>query len=952
MIILEGQKDHYALIRKLSDQSGEASIYLCENQEGKQFAARLYPTQKGLDIRTREFLYQSESRGLMQLLDHGEADVKGTLRGFEIYEYMKEGTLASQSPLDEYYIEQTVIPCMNEILHYIHESGWLHRDIKPDNMYSDSEAKDGYPIKLGDFGITVPMGEDGRFSDAALSYTPGYVPAEVLGTAMYSPASDYYGLAVSIYYLLTGRQIFDGLEPDEIMIRTRRGELMHYEGISKRLASLLEGLTVQDPRYRWGYQEVRSWVEGANVPVFRHTQEENVLDPPYLLTARISCSSLRELASALASHPEEGKKHLYGRLLSDSLRKQYQHLSSELTDICVKYFPYEQSAGLAAAIHLINPSDQTLYWNGREYRGMFAFLEQLRQEIAQEELSDHSRELLTSGILSYYYKDMISDSDLLLIQAMERDMKFHEMTAACELVLRLYPEPWYQVTEDVAVKNVAEYIRFLESGEVSLKEQFYRDFNRIYFQCWLGAVGYSMAFREWKEFFYKTGYITKDEKLVGNVCQFLERICPAEKTFLRSFVISYLKKCPEYWVKEHLDLYEMDESMQRIVYDNFSSIAYSEDMSVVDLLHVQHRLKEYTNELRRDFLNNIPLYQITIYNVTDYRILSRDAGAYFVKLGSGEMVPLGWLEECGDEEARAGLQDGLDDMKKQAEETIEHFFGKLHRWGRSANISSTERKRKHKSPGLAGAVIAFTIGIAALALCMVFSGVYLSGSGMITKAGFMMLFLAFILIVSGAVVRTGLYIRWRWMKNSIIKLERIATEADNLKKTIRQNPIVTKGKISEYSRNLEMEAQKERAFIGYVLGDRRGKNSLLGGYAVLFLAVVVLSTGLLMDGSISLSASANGQNPFAAIVNDLLHRDSGKDIPETEDGEQIFEVAVKNARLRSGAGTSYEYLNSYEKGTVVIGTGRTQSDGTYIWYEVVAPDGTTGWMRNDTIERR
>lgn len=727
---------------------------------------------------------------------------------------------------------------------------------------------------------------------------------------------------------------------------------MHYEGISKRLASLLEGLTVQDPRYRWGYQEVKAWAEGANVPVFRHIQEEKILDPPYQLTARITCSSLRELAAALISNPEEGKKHLYSKLLSDSLRNQYQHLSGALTEICTKVFPYEQNAGLAAAIHLLEPSDNTLYWGRNAYKGIFALLEQLKKEIIEERLSEESKEILASGILSYYYKDLISDHDLILIQAVERDAKLHEMEAACELVLRLYPEPSYQITETVSVNNVAEYIRYLEQADVSLKDQFYRDFNRVYFQCWLGAIGYSMAFREWKEFFYKNGTISKERKLVGNVCQFLERICPAEKELLRKFMIRYLKTCPEYWVKEHLDLYEMDDTMRHIVMDNFSSRDYTADMSVADLLDVQHELKEYMNDFRRDFLNNILLYQMTIYNVMDYRIVSKDAGAYFVRIETGEMVPLGWIEEYGDEEARAGLPNGLDEMKQQAEESIGHFFGSLHRWVRHAESSCAERKRKHRAPGLAGGIVSVSAGILALLLCVVLSGNYLAGSGMITKFGFILLFLAVILVSSGAVVRMGLYARWRYMRNSIIKLERIATEADNLKKTIRQSTIAIKGKISANSHNLEIEAQKERALIGYVLSDKRGKNSLLGAYTVLFLAVAVLGTGLFIDGKLSFSGPDGWNNPVTSIMHDLLDRNSGKDISEDEDGEKSFVVAVDSARLRAGAGTSYENLNSYERGTIVTGTGRSQSDGTYIWYEVITPDGTTGWMRSDTIEKQ
>ena len=73
-------------------------------------------------------------------------------------------------------------------------------------------------------------------------------------------------------------------------------------------------------------------------------------------TARISCSSLRELAQALCRYPEEGRQHLYDGLLSDSLRRQYQHLSNALSDLTVNHFPHARNAGLTGAVHLIDPS--------------------------------------------------------------------------------------------------------------------------------------------------------------------------------------------------------------------------------------------------------------------------------------------------------------------------------------------------------------------------------------------------------------------------------------------------------------------------------------------------------------------------------------------------------------------------------------------------------------------
>ncbi len=948
MIILEGQKDIYMPVRQLSAGTGEAKIYLCENQHGGRFAARIYLDINGIGNAVRRFLYQADSPYLMQLLDHGVSEIQGKKCAFEIFEFLDQGTLASRAPLDEYYVEKTVIPCINEALHGMHEAGFLHRDVKPDNMYA-AVGKDGVPCaKLGDFGISVPLGKEGNYCDAALAFTPGYVPAEVLGTGMYSAASDYYGLAVSIYYLLTGKQIYEGLLPDEIMIRTRRGELMHYEGVSKRMASLLEGLTVQDPRYRWGYSEIKAWISGANVPVFRYSQEEQLLDPPYQLTAQITCSSLRELARAICQHPEEGKKHLYDGLLADSLRRQYQHLSNALSDLTVNRFPHAHNAGLTAALHLIDPSAEGFFWNGKRYEGIFPLLLEVREEVTEGNLSASSEELLTSGILSYYYSDVFSEEDITVVRSVEREAGNHILRAAGELVVRMLPEPVYKPNRDTEIKNIGGYISFLEKNPAGLKEQIYHDFNKEYFQCWLGAIGYSVAFREWRDFFYKGGRITQDSRITGNVCQFLERICPEKQTVLRGIVIGELENGPEYWLKNHLDLYDMDEMMEHMARENFSSVEYSDDMSIPELLRAQHELKEYMNELRRDFQNNPWQYQLGVYDVADYRITSGKMDAYFVQNPDYEFVPAGWLTECGSLQERTIVQNGLADAKKNASAYLERFAGKVHRWAAECLEVCQEKRQNRQVPGVIGGFVSLLLGVLLFFFWSVLTRNFLEGSGLVSKAGFMLTFLAIVLCMAAGIVRLDQFRLWKRLLRSIDNMNDIAADAEKMSRELDAESADLTENVVKAQHNLEMEAQEERAYSGYLSAYRKMKNGLFRYYLIFILAAGVLGAGLYMDGSISLSKGS-----VVSQITSLFEKDSSseKKNPGKQDSD-TFTVSVSSARLRSGAGTSYEVLNSYENGTEVKATGKSQSDGSHIWYQVTTPDGTTGWMRDDTISRK
>lgn len=948
MIILEGQKDIYMPVRQLSEGTGQARIYLCENQHGGRFAARIYSDMEGIRNAVRRFLYQTDSPYLMRFLDHGVSEIQGKKCAFEIFEFLDLGTLASRAPLDEYFVEKTVVPCINEALHVMHEAGFLHRDVKPDNMYAAVDG-DGAPCaKLGDFGISVPSGEDGNYCDAALAFTPGYVPAEVLGTGMYSASSDYYGLAVSIYYLLTGKQIYEGLSPDEIMIKTRRGELMKYDGVSKRMASLLEGLTVQDPRYRWGYKEVKAWISGANVPVFRYSQEEQLLDPPYQLTAQISCSSLRELAQSICRYPEEGKKHLYSGLMSDSLRRQYQHLSSALADLTVNHFPHAHNAGLTGAVHLIDPSAEGFFWAGKRYEGIFPLIEELRQEVAEGNLSAVSEELLTSGILSYYYADVFSEEDMALIKSVEQEAENHVMRAASELVVRMLPDPIYKPGRDTEIRDISSYISFLEKNPAGFQEQVYYDFNKEYFQCWLNAVGYSVAFREWRDFFYKGGRITQDSRITGNVCQFLERICPEKQSVLRRIVICELENGPEYWLKNHLDLYEMDEMMEHMVQENFSSVEYTDEMSIPDLIRAQHELKEYMSELRRDFLNNPMLYQMKVYDVADYRITSRQADAYFVQNTDYEFVPAGWLTECGNLQERSIVQNGFSDYKKEAVAYLNRFSDKVHRWAADCYELCQEKRQNRQVPGFLAGFCTILLGVLLLFFWGVLTRNFLEGSGLISKAGFMLVFLTIVLCITAGVVRLNQFRLWKRLLRSIDNLNDIAEDAKKMRGELEAESSQVTDEVSNAQHNLEMEAQEERAYSGYLAAYRRMKNGLFRYFLIFVLAAGVLGAGLFMDGSISF----NKGSVVSQITSLFEKKDSEVKGSSGKQNSDTFTVSVSSARLRSGAGTSYEVLNSYERGTEVKATGKYQSDGSHTWYQVTTPDGTIGWMRDDTISQK
>ncbi|GGC78402.1 protein kinase domain-containing protein [Undibacterium terreum] len=86
-----------------------------------------------------------------------------------------------------------------EGLAVVHESGYLHRDIKPDNIYVRQE--DGSLVLL-DFGAArQTAGERHRMANVV---TPGYAPYEQYEAEDQGPATDIYALGATLYWMVAG----------------------------------------------------------------------------------------------------------------------------------------------------------------------------------------------------------------------------------------------------------------------------------------------------------------------------------------------------------------------------------------------------------------------------------------------------------------------------------------------------------------------------------------------------------------------------------------------------------------------------------------------------------------------------------------------------------------------------------------------------------------------------
>lgn len=140
-----------------------------------------------------------------------------------------------------------------------HESGFIHRDVKPENVMLVGNGDDEV-AKLGDFGVCVPMDDDGYYTGPG-GGTIGYLgPEGMIRKPRVGPKIDWFAFGVMLFIMLCGELPYPMCRDPSIFQEPIKfpSPLQRRKRVGRQAKHLVRGLLEADVSKRFGAEQVFS----------------------------------------------------------------------------------------------------------------------------------------------------------------------------------------------------------------------------------------------------------------------------------------------------------------------------------------------------------------------------------------------------------------------------------------------------------------------------------------------------------------------------------------------------------------------------------------------------------------------------------------------------------------------------------------------------------------------
>ncbi len=220
--------DNYRLIKCLMTGQTSQVWEVVEQNSHRHFAMKILLPEKAKDSSLRKMLHHEASVGL-ELTHPNVIKIVNVNKDpksipYFVMEFFPAGSLKSRLINKNYdFIKERAHSIFKQAavgLAYMNASGWVHRDVKPDNLLVNSAGE----VRIIDFAIAQKIQKRGLisrmlFGKPAIQGTRSYMSPEQIRGLDLDDRSDIYSFGATLYELTTYRPPFRAATQQELLTK-------------------------------------------------------------------------------------------------------------------------------------------------------------------------------------------------------------------------------------------------------------------------------------------------------------------------------------------------------------------------------------------------------------------------------------------------------------------------------------------------------------------------------------------------------------------------------------------------------------------------------------------------------------------------------------------------------------------------------------------------------------
>ena len=229
------------------------------DRDNKRYALKvLRPEQRGnkdeIAFLKHEFEVAKElnHKNIIKLIEY-RTDAETPFIVLELFSELNLKMAMRRGPESIAYKLPSIVEQASEGLYYLHSKGYVHCDIKPDNVLLSRD----WDVKLIDFTIAkkIKTGFGKLFAGKTkVEGTRSYMSPEQIRGGTLDPRSDIYSMGCMIYELITGKAPYTGNTPNELLSKHLSASipslLVGNDNVSAEFNNIIRKMLAKKPEER------------------------------------------------------------------------------------------------------------------------------------------------------------------------------------------------------------------------------------------------------------------------------------------------------------------------------------------------------------------------------------------------------------------------------------------------------------------------------------------------------------------------------------------------------------------------------------------------------------------------------------------------------------------------------------------------------------------------------